>query len=93
MAALLTKELQDKSEEGRKYYTTRQWENIRKAVLQRDNFTCQKCGRQGKEHATRKSDVLIVHHKKERTLGGSDENDNLETLCPRCHILQPSELA
>lgn len=52
-------------------------ENIRKAVILRDNCRCMECG---------KSDtVLEVHHIKPRRLNGSNTLDNLITLCSKCH--------
>ena len=57
-------------------YHGENWLRIRKSVLQRDNFTCQKCG--SKEY-------LVVHHLIPYRLSGSDDLDNLITLCRRCH--------
>ncbi len=33
-----------------------------------------------------KIEIIQVHHKKERSKGGGDEHDNLELLCPNCHV-------
>lgn len=52
-------------------------ENIRKAVILRDNCKCMECGR--------KNTVLEVHHIKPRRLNGSNTLGNLITLCVRCH--------
>lgn len=49
----------------------------REAVLNRDNHTCQVCG---KKHTR-----LEVHHIVYRSQGGSDEENNLITLCEDCH--------
>ena len=49
----------------------------REAVLNRDNYTCQCCG---KKHAR-----LEVHHIIFRSKGGSDDEKNLITLCEKCH--------
>ena len=51
--------------------------NVRAHTLDRDNYTCQCCG---KKHVR-----LEVHHIIFRSLGGSDELDNLITLCEKCH--------
>lgn len=51
--------------------------NSRAHALDRDNYTCQCCG---KKHVR-----LEVHHIIFRSLGGSDELDNLITLCEKCH--------
>ena len=49
----------------------------REAVLNRDNYICQVCG---KKHT-----LLEVHHIIWRSRGGSDDEDNLITLCHDCH--------
>jgi hypothetical protein len=63
------------------------WSNIRKQVLKRDNYTCQ---RRGKLEA--KCDrSLDVHHIIPYNKGGLDTLDNLSTLCPRCHPAEESK--
>ena len=54
--------------------------SIREAVLQRDNYTCQCCGKGIKDNI-----VLKIHHNIHRHLGGSDSVDNLVTVCSGCH--------
>ena len=49
----------------------------REAVLHRDNYTCQCCGK--------KNCRLEVHHIKFRSNGGTDDEENLITLCKECH--------
>ena len=49
----------------------------RKAVLHRDNYTCQCCGK--------KNCKLEVHHIIFRSSGGTDDETNLITLCKECH--------
>ena len=60
------------------FYRGETWFAIRKAVLLRDNYTCRVCGR-----------VIVsmpqVDHIVPRSAGGSDDMDNLQTLCPRHH--------
>jgi len=51
--------------------------NVKAAVLNRDNYSCQICGAMN----TR----LEVHHIKFRSQGGSDSMDNLVALCSDCH--------
>lgn len=51
--------------------------NARAHALDRDNYTCQHCGT--------KNTRLEVHHIKYRSQGGSDDLDNLITLCEDCH--------
>ena len=49
----------------------------REAILHRDNYTCQCCGK--------KSRRLEVHHVKFKSNGGTDDEENLITLCEDCH--------
>lgn len=56
---------------------------LRKAVLVRDDNTCQCCGLHGQEY----NDVFDIHHKVEVYLGGSDDINNLITVCTVCHRL------
>ena len=51
--------------------------NIKQAVLHRDDYTCQKCGE--------KSRKLEVHHIIFKSNGGTNNMDNLVTLCSECH--------
>lgn len=55
------------------------FENTRAMVLNRDNYVCQYC--KGKH----KDSKLEVHHIVFRSQGGSDEENNLITLCHTCH--------
>ena len=55
------------------------FENTKAAVLNRDNYTCQACN--GKH----KDSKLEVHHIIFKSKGGSDEHENLITLCHTCH--------
>ena len=52
-------------------------ENLRLACLMRDNFTCQKCGKQKVK--------LQAHHIVWTSKGGKDSLYNLITLCENCH--------
>ncbi len=55
--------------------------NTKEMVLNRDNYTCQYC--KGK----RKDSRLEVHHIIYRSNCGSDDENNLITLCQTCHKL------
>ncbi len=55
------------------------FENTKAMVLNRDGYKCQCC--KGKH----KDSKLEVHHIVFRSQGGSDEADNLITLCHTCH--------
>lgn len=57
-----------------------QWDKIRKLVLQRDDNLCQECLKQHR--------VTIgthVDHIQSKAKGGTDDLDNLQTLCEQCH--------
>ena len=53
------------------------WSSRREAILNRDSYTCQICG---KKHTR-----LEVHHIIFRSQGGTDDENNLITLCEDCH--------
>jgi RNA-directed DNA polymerase len=54
-----------------------EWEELRRQILQRDDYTCQHCG---------DTSNLEVHHLTARHQGGTDDPANLITLCENCHI-------
>ena len=51
--------------------------NLHRQVLDRDGWRCQTCG--SMQH-------LQVHHLKCRSHLGGDEEQNLITLCAKCHL-------
>jgi len=57
---------------------------IRKKVLQRDNFTCQKCGFQDIS-----SEELELHHINPKIFGGEIFEENFVTLCSICYEYAP----
>ena len=59
------------------HHLTGEWKQARKAAKDRDDWRCRECGKAG---------VLEVHHIKHVRNGGTDELDNLTTLCRGCHI-------
>jgi len=52
------------------------YETLRQLVLRRDGWRCQACGTMSN---------LEVHHKEFRSHSGDDCEENLITLCSRCH--------
>jgi 5-methylcytosine-specific restriction endonuclease McrA len=54
-----------------------EYSSRREAVLNRDNYTCQCCGK--------KRVRLEVHHIIFRSKGGTDDENNLITVCKGCH--------
>lgn len=57
------------------------FENTKAMVLNRDNYICQNCHNKKKQ----KKDKMEVHHIIYKSKGGSDEAENLITLCGTCH--------
>jgi hypothetical protein len=51
-------------------------------ILARDKWTCCSCGRSSKEHGS----ILHVDHILPRSKGGTDDKENLQTLCWKCNI-------
>ena len=54
-----------------------EWQELRRQILQRDNYMCQHCDN---------TNNLEVHHLQARHKGGTDDLANLITLCENCHI-------
>ena len=61
------------------YSLTKTWRKTREEVVKRDDHKCQHC------NAEEPVASLEVHHIIPVRLSGSDELDNLVTLCQRCH--------
>lgn len=58
------------------------WDQRRKKVYQRDNYTCQNCGARGGP----KGDYeLHAHHIVPKSKGGTHKISNLKTMCEYCH--------
>ena len=65
---------------------------VRVAVLERDHFSCVRCG--WNRDMLSKDDprkMLELHHKKHHADGGDNTEDNLETLCNVCHDVEHRE--
>jgi 5-methylcytosine-specific restriction endonuclease McrA len=52
------------------------YHKLREEILKRDGWRCQHCGSMSE---------LQVHHIQSRSRMGDDAEDNLITLCARCH--------
>lgn len=52
--------------------------DVRYFVFDRDNYTCQVCGKS-------KDKILHIHHIVYKSLGGTNRADNLITVCAECH--------
>jgi 5-methylcytosine-specific restriction endonuclease McrA len=58
--------------------STSKWRKIRQRILQRDGYTCQRCGADGNS-----VDHIIPRHA--FTHGDADHESNLQTLCGSCN--------
>ena len=54
---------------------------LRHEVFKRDNYTCQECGATKEDGAK-----LHIDHIIPVSQGGTDELDNLQTLCDKCNL-------
>jgi 5-methylcytosine-specific restriction endonuclease McrA len=62
------------------------WKFIRSKIKQRDNYTCQECGIKEQDYYQN----LQVHHKIPYKCTQDNSEDNLITLCSKCHAkLEP----
>ena len=68
----------DKSASERGYGN--RWRKLRKWVLDRDKHLCQACRSQG-----RITKATHVDHIQPKAEGGTDDMDNLQSLCEPCH--------
>ena len=59
------------------HHHRRAWGRRRLEALERDGWRCQRCGEPGR---------LEVHHRRKVADGGTDDLDNLVTLCRGCHL-------
>jgi hypothetical protein len=58
---------------------------VRRAVLVRDKYTCQKCRWAYKQWNPSDPRHLELHHKEHHAKGGENKKENLITLCTVCH--------
>lgn len=59
------------------FYHSRDWQQLRKSILERDLYLCQRCGRQGNivDHIIPSKDHWELR----------EDPGNLQTLCRKCH--------
>lgn len=69
----------EKKLEDRRHYMGRIPKDLRHFVLERDNYTCKFCGTGNLEA------LLEIHHIIWKIMGGTNNPENLMTVCPRCH--------
>jgi 5-methylcytosine-specific restriction protein A len=56
------------------------WRKLRRIVLARDKYLCQLCLKSG-----RVTEAQVVDHITPKAKGGTDNLDNLQSLCNHCH--------
>lgn len=56
------------------------WRKLRERILKRDQYLCVACKAKG-----RIAEATDVDHIKAKAHGGTDEPDNLQSLCTPCH--------
>lgn len=56
------------------------WEKIRRIILERDDHLCINCLSEG-----RYTEATHVDHIEPKSRGGTDDEDNLQSLCKACH--------
>ena len=59
----------------------RRWLRVKREVLARDGFRCEYCRNTPDDYPM----LLEVDHITQRSLGGTDDPDNLVTACRRCN--------
>lgn len=74
--------MRDKVQHWRHWYKTAAWQRLRWSVLERDLFTCKRCGRIEANTALLVADHVIPHRGDE---GLFWDAGNLQCLCKACH--------
>jgi len=77
--------LHDGEPQEARYYTLAKWRKAREIALKRDNYRCVVCGTTSRQHHAQYGCGLHVDHIRPRRDGGSDNLDNLQSLCCVCH--------
>lgn len=65
------------------FYQTARWRRLARATKRRDGYQCQVCGDRNDDPYC----ILHAHHIVRRAVGGSDDLENLITLCDLCHAI------
>lgn len=62
------------------------WQQLRLRILERDNYLCQACKKEG-----RLIPAKDVDHIQRKEDGGTDDETNLQSLCRPCHKAKTQE--
>ena len=68
------------------------WDEIRAGIFERDNYTCQRCGAEGRGKPKYGKAILQCAHKTHKSKGGTEDPGNLEAVCLRCHVKEHPHL-
>lgn len=72
----------DAEQAWRKWYKTSRWQKLRWSILERDMFTCKRCGRIEGETSLLVADHFTPHRGDEQLFW---DEGNLQCLCKTCH--------
>lgn len=70
---------------GKIWWRGKRWDRIKRAVKERDGYTCQHCGISEKDWILECGQPLQVHHIELYRISKNNNMSNLITLCNRCH--------
>lgn len=65
-----------------------EWRKLRALIMERDGYLCQECKRAGYIKP-----AYAVDHIKSKGEGGTDDPQNLEAICKKCHYQKTSREA
>jgi len=80
-----TKEKHHSWKGGKIWWRGKEWNNLKREIIKRDNFRCQECGMIQVEHLEKYKQPLHVHHITPYRQTQNNSLDNLITLCCVCH--------
>lgn len=75
------------NDQKKKFYHDKDWLKLSAEILERDNYECQECKKEGKLTIKQHKRKLDIHHIKELETNPelAYEKENLETVCVHHH--------